>query len=75
MVEPDHPQLSVRRQCDLLTLNRSGLYAARTRKPSEEDVDLMNRIDEIYTQYPCYGARRIREVLRRERQEPIGQHS
>jgi len=65
MVDPDHPQLSVRRQCDLLTLNRSGLYAARTRKPSEEDVDLMNRIDEIYTQYPCYGARRIREVLRR----------
>ena len=27
---------------------------------------MMNRIDQVYTQYPCYGARRIREILRRD---------
>mgnify|MGYP001099302524 FL=1 len=27
---------------------------------------MMNRIDQVYTQQPCYGARRIREVLRRD---------
>jgi len=66
MVEPDHPALSVRRQCELLSLSRSGLYEAQARKPSEEDVEMMNRIDQVYTQYPYYGTRRIREAMRRE---------
>jgi putative transposase len=26
LVEPDHPQISIRRQCQLLGLNRCGLY-------------------------------------------------
>ena len=47
MVEPGHPQVSVRRQCELLSLSRSGLYAARAVRPSEEDVTMMNRIDQV----------------------------
>lgn len=66
MVEKDHPELSIRRQCVLLRVSRSGLYSARTRRPSEEDCDMMNRIDRIYTECPWYGSRRLTAVLRRE---------
>lgn len=66
MLEPDHPDLSVRRQCKLLDFSRSGWYTAQQREPSEEDVELMNRIDRIYTDCPWYGSRRIAAVLGRE---------
>ena len=66
MVEPRHARLSVRRQCELLELNRSGWYEASRRKPSEQDVETMRQIDRIYTQWPWYGSRRIGAILRRE---------
>ena len=66
MVERDHAELSVRRQCDLLSLHRSGLYEARNKKPSEEDAELMKEIDKIYTDRPYFGSRRIRNILRRQ---------
>ncbi len=59
LIEADHPALSVRRQCELLGLNRSSLYyeaAAET----EENLRLMRRIDGQYTACPFYGSRRIR---------------
>src|SRR3990172_8963180 len=44
--------------------------AARTlgekEKVFDETVRLMHRVDEIFTEYPFYGSRRIREALRRE---------
>jgi putative transposase len=66
MVEEDHPHVSIRRQCDLLRISRSGLYSARTRRPSEKVCDMMNSIDRIYTKWPWYGSRRLTAVLRRE---------
>lgn len=33
---------------------------------SHEDINLMNLIDEIYTDSPFYGSRKIKEVLKRE---------
>lgn len=71
MVEPDHGSVSVRRQCCLLGLSRSGWYGARDRKPSEEDVELMNEIDRLYTKWPWYGSRRIREALWREKGQRV----
>jgi putative transposase len=57
-VEPDHPQLSVRRQCQLLGLNRSTLYYDPV--PADpEDLRLMALIDEEYTRHPFYGSRRM----------------
>jgi putative transposase len=58
LVEPDHPDLSVRRQCELLGLNRSSLYyqpAAET----EENLRLMRLIDQEYTAHPFLGSRRL----------------
>jgi len=55
-VEPDHPWLSVRRQCELLDLNRSSWYY-EARGESAENITLMRRIDEQYLVTPFYGSR------------------
>jgi putative transposase len=52
-------------QARLLHLNRSSLYY-QPRPPSAEEVALKHRIDEIFTQCPFYGYRKIAEQLHRE---------
>ncbi len=58
MVDPGHPALSVRRQCELLGLSRSSLYYEPGGEAAE-DLRLMRRIDEQYTACPFYGSRRM----------------
>jgi putative transposase len=58
LVDPGHPDLSVRRQCELLGLNRSSLYYEPAGETGE-DLRLMRRIDEQYTACPFYGSRRM----------------
>lgn len=58
-------ELSVRRQCELLGLDRSGLYYQPV-GPDAEEIALCHRLDELYTAHPFYGVRRMREALRRE---------
>ena len=61
-IEPNHPELSIRHQCELLQLNRATFY----RQPgseSEENLALMRRIDEQFLVTPYYGSRRMAEVL------------
>lgn len=65
MVEWDHPELSIRRQCELIGLNRSTLYYPLA-QASAEDLLLMRRIDEEYTRHPFYGSRRLAQWLRQE---------
>ena len=48
----------MRRQCELLGVNRSGLYY-RPVGESEENLMLMRLIDEEYTRHPFYGSRRM----------------
>ena len=58
LVEPEHAELSVRRQCELLGLNRSSLYY----EPAAEapaNLRLMRLLDEEYTAHPFYGSRRL----------------
>ena len=55
--------LSVRRQCALLGVARSGVY--RPRKPANDnDAALMRRIDELFTAWPFLGSRRMTAMLR-----------
>lgn len=61
-MDRDHPEISVRRQCALLGVNRSGLYYQPLGE-SEESLTLMRLIDEEYTRHPFLGSRRIREWL------------
>lgn len=60
-----HPDLSLRRQSNLLSLNRSGLY---TQKHPEKALNLalMRRMDALYTEMPYYGVRRMTEHLKDE---------
>jgi len=50
--------LSVRRQCELLGLNRSTLYYEPAPE-TPENLRLMRQIDEQYTACPFYGSRRM----------------
>jgi len=49
----------------LLSLNRTSLYYQPV-PPSEKEVAVKHRIDEIYTRYPFYGSRRMTVTLRKE---------
>jgi putative transposase len=67
MIEAEHPVLSVRRQCDLLVLARSGLYY-EPQGESPENLALMRLLDEAYTAWPFYGVRKMTAHLAREGQ-------
>jgi putative transposase len=58
LIEPDHPQLSIVRQCELLDLARSSYYYEPV-PISEEDLLLMRLLDEQYTRTPFYGLRKL----------------
>jgi putative transposase len=55
-------ELSIKEQCDLLSINRSSLYYQSKAQKAEKLV-LYNKIDEIYTEFPYYGSRKITAVL------------
>jgi putative transposase len=60
--------LSVRRQCELVGLNRSTLYYEPAPETAE-NLELMRLIDEQYTAHPFYGSRRITQWLVRQGHE------
>jgi len=67
MVDPSNNQLSISRQCQLISLPRSsyyreGLLASET----EENLMLMNLIDEEFMRHPFVGTRKMRNYLRRQ---------
>jgi putative transposase len=63
MIEREHPQLTVLRQCELLELPRSSYYRQPTPE-SDENLELMRVIDETYLAYPFFGSRQMRDWLR-----------
>lgn len=65
MIEPNHPKLSVKRQCELIGISRSSYYRKESSE-SKENLKLMRLIDEEYTRHPFYGTRKIRDYLRRQ---------
>lgn len=65
LLDATDPELSIRTQTALLSLNRTSLYY-QPGLPSSEEVALNHQIDAIYTRWPFYGVRRITAQLRRE---------
>ena len=57
--------LSVNRQCGLLGIARSRYYY-QPRPVSASELDLLNRLDRIFTEHPVYGSRRLQVMLLRE---------
>jgi len=58
MIDPANDNLSVRRQCQLLQLTRSGVYRPKS-ETTAYDLALMRRIDELHLELPFYGSRRM----------------
>ncbi len=68
MLDRGHAQLSMRRQCTLLGLPRSGVYRTKPEHDADE-LALMRRIDAVFVARPFYGSRRIAVDLERGRGE------
>lgn len=76
MIEQSHREISIRRQCVLLGLNRSSYYYQpnlvdcisknMSVKNAEENLSYMKQIDQLYMKWPFYGSRRMATVLNRE---------
>src|SRR3954463_11402439 len=60
----DSHTLSIRRQCELLGLNRSSCYLSPAAE-SEENLRLMRLIDQQFLKTPFYGSRRMTASLAR----------
>jgi len=58
-------KLSVKRQCELLGLNRTGVYYMPRPVP-ESDLKLMRQIDELHLRWPFYGGRRLARELAKQ---------
>ncbi len=65
LIDREGVDLSLRRQCALLGVARSGVY--RMPAPANDaDLSLMRRIDELFTAWPFLGSRRMKAMLRAE---------
>lgn len=63
LIRSGHPNISVRRQCDLLGINRGRLYYKPVpEKP--ENLKMMPILDKHLTQHPTEGKRSARALLR-----------
>ena len=56
-------QISIRRQCNLLLINRSSIY--KPKKAVVDSKDLCREISDIYESKPAFGYRRITDKLKR----------
>jgi len=65
LVDPNHGELSIRRQCDLLSLPRSSYYY-REQEETALNLELMRLLDEQYILTPYYGVPRMTQWLRRK---------
>ncbi len=66
-MEWGNAELSIKEQAVLLTLNRTGLYyQLKQREPDAEEIEIKHRIDELYTECPFYGSRKLRVLLKQK---------
>lgn len=57
-------ELSIKKQCELINLNRSSLYYQAKEVIADKDLPIMDLMDELYTKHPFYGSRPMRNALR-----------
>jgi len=64
MIDHNHP-LPISRQAKAVGISRGSVYYL-PRPVSEEDMELMRRIDRLHLDYPFAGSRMLRDMLRQE---------
>ncbi|MDX4037710.1 IS3 family transposase [Aliarcobacter skirrowii] len=63
LIDPKHKELTISEQCEILNISRSSYYYESVQY-SNQDIKIMNKIDEIYTNRSFYGYRRIHMQLK-----------
>jgi putative transposase len=63
LIEKEHTQLSISDQCQYLSLPRASYYY-RPCGENELNIELMHRLDELYTTYPFFGYRKMTNWLK-----------
>jgi putative transposase len=63
LLDRGHAILSIRRQCSLLGLARSGVYRP-SRIANDDELAIMRRLDELFLAWPFFGSRRMTAILR-----------
>jgi putative transposase len=66
LIEPRHPQLSIKRQCALIGLAPSSYYHSPCTEESQENLHYMRLIDEQYLRTPFFGSRQMTRWLVRQ---------
>ena len=67
LAELNNKLISIKRQAELLTINRTSLYREKAEKAHcEQELLIMRWIDEIHTHEPTWGYRMVTGVLRRD---------
>ena len=64
MIDPGHGELSIARQCSLVSISRSSFYY-EGKGESRLNLALMRLIDEQFLETPWYGSRQMARHLRR----------
>ena len=62
-IEENHAKFSIRKQCELLGINRSSLYYHAV-GIDDYNLLLMNELDKQYTETPFYGVLKMTHHLR-----------
>jgi putative transposase len=65
IIDKNEKIFSVREQCDFIELSRSSMYYNPVPAFSDEDLIILNKMDEIFTEKPFYGHRKIWKSLNR----------
>ena len=65
LLEKEHKNISIRRQCQLLQVPRSRLYY-QPRPVSQTNETALRRLDELYTAHPFLGYRKLAVLLQQE---------
>ena len=65
LVEKDHPKISLRRKCELLSVARCTVDCVPVAE-AHEDIRIKRLLVEIYMKDPCLGGRRLVTVLERD---------
>jgi len=56
-------RISLRRQCTLLNIAKSTIYYKQRPIVTKDELSMINKIDEIYTDHPYFGTRRMKKEL------------
>ncbi|OGZ97207.1 MAG: hypothetical protein A2676_04365 [Candidatus Sungbacteria bacterium RIFCSPHIGHO2_01_FULL_51_22] len=72
LIDRAHPDISISRQAELMDVSRSSPYYKQV--PDPEEVRITRAIDELYTRYPFYGSRRMKDSLSDYYAIKIGRH-